>query len=89
MEVAVENDKTQRKEGEDEGVFLGFGDDLAVDPNLHRAAGICRKPGASTVTECSRKEVANRFVDQAGARPSRRLPAGIAQTAGSTNSHVI
>ena len=37
----------------------------------------------------SRKEVADGFVEDAGARPSRRLPAGIGQTAGSANPHGI
>ena len=95
LEVAAENHKTQSKEGEDERVFFGFGDDLAVKDNSHRAVRLRRKPGipiASThnIIEGSRKEIADGFVQNAGARPSRRLPAGIAQTApGDTNPHDI
>ena len=59
----MEEDKTQGKEGEDEGVFFGFGDDLAVDNNPHRAVGVRRKPrtirGPHFIIEGSRKEIAD------------------------------
>ena len=41
---AVENNKGEGKEAEEEGVFFWFGDDLAVDDNLHRI----RKIGETT-----------------------------------------
>ena len=31
----MKENKAQRKEGENEGIFFGFGDDLAVDDNPH------------------------------------------------------
>ena len=37
--AAMKENKTQSKEGEEEGVFLGFGDDLAVDDNSYGSAG--------------------------------------------------
>ena len=40
LPMAVEEDKTQSKQGEDEGVLFGFGDGLAVDDNPHRSIGI-------------------------------------------------
>ncbi len=83
--MAVEENKTEGKEAEDERVFLWFGDDLAVDSDLYRATAACHKiatqEATSVVIEGSRKEVANRFVQNAGARPSRRIPNGIGQTA--------
>ena len=83
MEVAAENDKAQGKEGENEGVFFWFGDDLAVDDNPHRTCGVRRKirPVAHPIIESSRKEVANRFVNYAGAYPRRSLPVGKGQIA--------
>ncbi len=80
----MEEHKAEGKQAEDEGVFFRFGDDLAVDDNSHRAIGLRRKtsiPHSPTIIEGSRKEVADGFVDNAGAHPSRRIPAGIAQTA--------
>ena len=78
LSMAMEEDKAQRKQAEEEGVFLGFGDDLTIDDNSHRAFRIRRKPsGWSAGTEGSRKEIANGFVQNAGANPSRRIPAGI------------
>ena len=91
----MKENKAQRKEGENEGIFFWFGDDLAVDPNLHRAVRLRRKmrtPKEATnpIVEGSRKEVADGFVDDAGARPSRRLPAGIRESAPrDANPHVI
>ena len=58
----MKENKDQRKEAEDEGVFLRFGDDLAVDNNPHRAAGLRRKtsiPRSPTIIEGSHKEVVN------------------------------
>ena len=93
--MAVEEDEAERKQTEHKRVFFGFGDDLAVDPNLHRAVRLRRKtrtPEKATtpIIEGSRKEVADGFVEDAGARPSRSLPAGIGESAsGDTNPHVI
>ena len=94
LPIAADNHKTQRKEAEDKGVFFWFGDDLAVEGDLQRTVAARRKPGiliASTIIrECSRKEVANGFVDDAGAHPNRRLPVGIGQSvSGDANSHPI
>ncbi len=78
----MKENKPQGKEAEHKGVFFGFGDDLAVDNNPHRTLRIrrkCRLPCG--IIEGSRKEVADRFVDDAGARPNRRIPAGIGQSA--------
>ena len=67
----MKENKTQRKEAEDEGVFFWLGDDLAVDSDLYgsgvgrRKSGKCARP-----VEGSHMEVADGFVDQAGARPS-------------------
>ena len=90
----MEENKTQSKQAENEGVFFRFGDDLAVEGDLQRAIVARRKPGIliapTIIRESSRKEVANRFVDDAGAYPSRRIPDGIGQTApGNANSHPI
>ncbi len=82
MRYAAGNHKTEGKEAEDEGIFLRFGDDLAVDDNPHRAAGIRRKCRLKCgIIEGSRKEIADRFVQNAGTHPSRRIPAGIGQSA--------
>ncbi len=89
----MKEDKAQRKEGEDEGVFLRFGDDLAVDDKPHRAVGSRRKIRIShsrTIIESSRKEIADGFVDNARPHPSGRIPAGIRQTASrDPNPHII
>ena len=89
--MAMEENKAQRKEAEDEGVFFGFGDDLAVDDNPHRAAGIGRKKRSRTdVIEGSCKEVANRFAQNAGAYPSGSIPGVIGHIASrDTNPDVI
>ncbi len=72
--------KTQRKQAEDEGVFLRFGDDLAVDNNPHRAVRRSRKSrNSSPIIESSRIEVADGFVDHARALPRRSLPVPIKQ----------
>ncbi len=91
----MEEDKAEGKQAEDKRVFFGFGDDLAVNDNSHRVMGIRRKlrtPEGATpmIIKGSRKEVANRFVDDAGAHSSRRIPVGIGQSAPrNTNSQVI
>ena len=81
----MKENKPQGKEAEHKGVFFGFGDDLAVDDNPQRATAACHKiaiqEAISVVIEGSRKEIADRFVDDAGARPNRRIPAGIGQSA--------
>ena len=98
LEVAADNHKTQGKEAEEEGVFLRFGDDLAVDDNPNRAVGLRRKKRRpsqiesihSLIIEGSRKEIANGFVDDARARPSGRIPGGIGQSASrDANPNVI
>ena len=91
---AAQGNKTQGKEGEDEGVFFRFWDDLAVDDNAHRTTAACHKIAIqetiSVVIEGSRKEIADGFVDDAGADPSRRIPAGIGQSAPrDTNPYII
>ena len=48
--AAMKENKAQSKQAKDESVFFWFGDDLAVDPNLHRAVGVCRKPRPPTST---------------------------------------
>ena len=66
-----------------------------MDGDLYSAGAVRRKIGmqgshSPSMIESSRKEVANGFVDQARAPPSRRLPAGIGQSAcGDANSHVV
>ena len=88
--AAVEENEGQGKEAEDEGVFFWFGDDLGVDSDLYRAAGICRKISTRVIIVGSRKEIPNRFIQNAGAHPSRSLPAGIGQNAsGDTNPHLV
>ena len=93
--MAMEENKTQRKQTKHKGVFLRLGDDLAVDGDLYGASAVRRKIGmqgshSPSMIESSRKEVANGFVDNASARPSRRRSAGIGQSAsGDTNSHVV
>ena len=74
------NHKTQGKQAEDEGVFLWFGDDLAVDDDPHRAIGSPRKSrDTSPIIEGSRIKVSNRFVDQARSLPRRSLSAAVKQ----------
>ena len=79
--MAMEENKAQRKEAENESVFFWFGDDLAVDSDLYRATAACHKiatqEAISVAIESSLKEVANRFVQNAGAYPNRGIPAGI------------
>ena len=82
LQMAAENDKAQRKQTEDEGVFLWFGDDLAVDDNPHRVVPRRKSAGAASIfmiSEGSRKEVANRFVNQARSHPRNSLSAPIKQ----------
>ncbi len=91
----MEENKTHGKEGEDEGVFFRFRDDLAVDNNSHRAGGIRRKIGrisftTSSTIDGSRKEVADGFVQNTRTRPSRGIPCGIGQSAsGDANPYVV
>ena len=75
--AAVEDDKGEGKEGEEEGVFLRFGDDLAVDGDRQRAS----KSGQTTSngSEVSRIKVADGFVEDAGSNPRRSLPASVKQ----------
>ena len=80
--MTAKNDEGQREQAKHKRVFFRFGDDLAVNDNPHRAVRLRRKPGSKkSVIVGSRKEVADGFVDDAGANPSRRIPAGIRQTA--------
>ena len=75
LQMAAEKDEGEGKQAKDKRVFFGFGDDLAVDNNPHRA-----KSGGTTPTiEGSRKEVADGFVDQACSHPRRSLPVAIKQ----------
>ena len=87
----MEEDKAQRKQAEDKGVFLRFGDEGAVDADSHRTGGIRRKCRLKCgIIEGSRNEVADRFVQNAGTHPSRSIPAGIAQIAsGDANPKAI
>ena len=90
-----EEDEGEGKQAKDKSVFFRFGDDLAVDDNPHRATAACRKiaiqKAISVVIEGSRKEIADGFVDDAGAHPSRGIPCGIGKTAtsGNTNPYII
>ena len=86
LHLAAEEDEAQSKQAKHKGVFFGFGDDLAVDANLHRVMGIRRKlrtPKGTIpkIIEGSRKEVVDGFVDDARSHPSRRIFAGIGQIA--------
>ena len=70
--MPADNHKTQRKEAKDEGVFLGFGDDGAVNTELEvvrrsseKSAGVANQ----RVAVGSRSEVADGFGQQAGAIP--------------------
>ena len=93
--MAVEENEGQGKQAKHQRVFFWFGDGLAVKDNSHRAVRLRHKPGRPTasthrIIEGSRKKIADGFVQNAGAHPSRRLPAGIAQTApGDTNPYGI
>ena len=91
LEVAAEEDKTQRKQAEHEGVFSWFGDDLAVDSDLYGSVRVVRKIDTirrSTVG--SYKEVADGFVQNARTCPSRSIPSGIGQSAsGDANPHLV
>ena len=79
----MKENKTQRKEGEDEGVFFWFGDDLAVDgdPNHVITRPKTRETSSPTI-ESSRMEVSDWFVDQARAHPRGSLPAAVKQVGG-------
>ena len=64
----MEGNKTKGKEGEDESVFLRFGNDGAVNGDLYGAGAVRRKIGmqgshSPSMIEGSRMEVANGFVD--------------------------
>ena len=80
LPMAMEEDKAQGKEGEDEGVFLRFGDDLAADDNLRLIAAGKPRVSKSKTIESSRMEVADGFVDDAGTAPTGRCPGGIGQS---------
>ncbi len=78
LRYAAGNHKAQSKEAEDEGIFLRFGDDLAVDDDPQRRA----KSGSSTSTvdiEGSRIKVSDGFVDQARSHPRRSLIVAVKQ----------
>ena len=77
LEVAADKHKAQRKQAKDEGVFLRLRDDGAVDSDLY-VVERCKK---SSSPISSRKEISNRFVDDARANPNRRIPDGIGQGA--------
>ena len=90
--MAMKKNKTERKQAEDKGVFFWFGDEAAIESDLHRRCATCRKMGTiSIIIEGSCNEVADRFVKDAGAKPTGRLIGGIAQiaTPGDTNPHFI
>ena len=42
----MEDDEAEGKEGEDEGVFLGFGDDGAMDANAQALIRLIRRKSA-------------------------------------------
>ena len=82
----MEEDEGQRKQCKHKRVFFGFGDDLAVKDNSHRAVRLRRKPGRPTasthkIIEGFRKEIADGFVQNAGARPSGGIVGRIRQVA--------
>ena len=95
LEVAMKENKDQSKQAKDKSVFFWFGDDLAVDDNPHRAVGLRRKTRpriarSTPIIVGSGKEVADGFVQNPGAYPSRSIPAGIVQSrSGDTNSHLV
>ena len=76
--AAMKEDKAQSKQAKHKSVFFWFGDDLAVDDEAYRTGAVRRKirPVAHPIIESSRKKVANRFVDDAGAYPRRSLLVG-------------
>ena len=69
----------------------GLGNDRGVGDNLHRiVADRPTNKSSHTIIESSCEEVADGFVNYAGARPTRRRSAGIRQTApGDPNPQVI
>ena len=70
LAVAATEDKAEGKQTKHKRVFFRFGDDGVVDNNPQRAAAIYRKKRPRTdVIEGSCKEIANRFVQNAGAYP--------------------
>ena len=90
MAMAMEEDEAKGKQTKYKRVFLGFGDDLAVDDNSYGSGAVCRKSASQTPIEGSRKEIAYWFVDDARTHPSRRIPGGIGQTASrDTNPQVV
>ena len=91
----MEENKTQSKQAEDESIFFRFGDDLAVDDNPHRALRIRREarrrnPNLPIIIGSPAKEIADGFVEDAGARPRRRRPAEKGKSApGDPNPYAI
>ena len=76
----MKENKTQRKQAEDESVFLWFGDDLVVDGDLNHV--ITRPKIGETVSptiESSCIKISDWFVDQARAHPGRSLSAAVKQ----------
>ncbi len=86
----MEEHKTERKQAEDKSVFLGFGDDVAVDPHGHSTAG---KVGVQRipVVDILDVKISNRLVQQTRSRPRRRLSRIIAivESAAHPNADVI
>ena len=91
----MEENKGKGKQAEDEGVFFWFWNELAVDNEPHRALRIRREarrrnPNLPIIIGSPAKEIADGFVEDAGARPRRRRPAGIGKSApGDPNPYAI
>ena len=69
----AEENKTQSKEGEDERVFLGFGDDVAVYPHGHstpRKVRVQPRP----VRHILNLKIPYRLLQQSRTHPRRSLP---------------
>ena len=88
--MAMKENKTQGKEGEDKRVFLGFRDDAAVNPHRHSAAGKVRVQ-SQPVPHILDVKITYRLRQQTRTRPRRRLPyvTPIVETAAHPNANVI
>ena len=90
LEVAAKKHKAQRKQAEDQSVFLGFGDDGTVNSETEsvgrtreKSAGLGRRRQAA---EGSGSEVADGLFQQAGAPPPHRFRRRPAVSEGSADA---
>ena len=85
----MKEDKAQRKQAKHKRVFFGLGDEGAVDDNPHGANAVRRKEGSvRPVVKSSCKEIANRFVNDAGYHP-RRSPSAVVEIAAISDAEVV